>query len=96
MSHVPTPAVSGGETRLERALNLLSAFTMAMTVPQVLTIWVNQNAAGVSLISWSAYLLSAIVWLFYGLRRRNATIYLPCIGWIILDSAVVIGVIAHR
>lgn len=68
---------------------------MLMTVPQVLTIWVGENAGGVSLISWISYLLSACLWFVYGLQKRDKTIYLACIGWIALDAAVVLGVIVH-
>lgn len=96
MFHGPAPSVFGGRSRLDLILNLLSIFTMVMTVPQVLTIWLQQDARGVSLISWSAYLLAAIVWFFHGLQKRDPAIYLACIGWIVLDSAIVIGVIAHR
>ena len=38
-------------------------FTMLMTNPQVLTIWGSHRATGVPLVSWSAYLFSAVVWL---------------------------------
>ena len=89
------PAVSA-TNRLERALNVLSAFTLVMTVPQVLSIWVQHNAAGVSLLSWSAYLISAVLWMIHGLRRHDPSIYLPCVGWIILDLAIVVGIITMR
>lgn len=68
---------------------------MLMTVPQVLTIWVGRDASGVSLISWASYLLSACLWLVYGIQKRDQTIYVACIGWILLDAAVVIGVLMH-
>jgi len=71
----------------------LSIFTMVMTVPQILTIWRDQHAAGVSALSWGAYLAAAFVWLWYGLRDTN--IYLPCVGWIVLDGAVVIGALIY-
>ena len=76
---------------LRRAVNAMSAFTLAMTVPQVWTIWVARQAAGVSALSWGAYLLSACLWLVYGVKRRDRNIYLPCIGWIVLDAAVLAG-----
>ena len=81
---------------LQRVLRASSVVTMLMTVPQVLTIWLNRNAGGVSLVSWVAYLFSACLWLVYGLRKRDPTIYLACIGWILLDAAVVIGTIIYR
>src|SRR5437667_4120304 len=72
----------------KRLLGGLSIFTMVMTVPQVLTIWISHRAAGISMLSWGAYLFSAFVWLWYGFQKRDKNIYLPCIGWIMLDSAV--------
>jgi uncharacterized protein with PQ loop repeat len=89
----PLPAQSDAPTMLERLMNGLSVFTMAMTVPQVMNVWSGRQAGGVSLWSWSAYLLSAIVWLVYGLRKRDPHIYVPCIGWILLDAAIVVGLV---
>ncbi len=90
-SHNPQP-VSG----LEKVLRGLSVFTMVMTVPQVLTIWVGGDAGGVSLVSWVSYLVSACLWFVYGLQKQDKTIYLACVGWVLLDVAIVIGVIVHR
>jgi uncharacterized protein with PQ loop repeat len=81
---------------LEKVLRVLSFATMLLTLPQILTIWIGENADGVSLISWSAYFFSACLWLVYGLQKQDKTIYLACIGWILLDGAVVIGVLVHR
>jgi uncharacterized protein with PQ loop repeat len=81
---------------LEKILRVLSVFTMLMTVPQVLTIWVGRDAGGVSLVSWISYLFSACLWFVYGVRQHDKTIYLACIGWILLDLAVVAGIIVHQ
>jgi uncharacterized protein with PQ loop repeat len=82
-------------TRLQRVLGVTSVATMLMTVPQVLTIWVGHQAAGVSAASWSAYLVSAALWLAYGLQQRDRNIYLPCVGWIALDAAVIAGTLIY-
>jgi uncharacterized protein with PQ loop repeat len=89
----PNPQPVSG---LEKVLRGLSVFTMLMTVPQVLTIWVGGNAGGVSLVSWISYLVSACLWFVYGLQKQDKTIYLACVGWVLLDVAIVIGVIVHR
>jgi uncharacterized protein with PQ loop repeat len=91
----PTDHTASPKTALRRILGGMSVFTMFMTVPQVLTIWVGHQAAGVSVISWSAYLLSAILWFWYGLQKRDKNIYLPCIGWVGLDTAVIIGAVIY-
>ena len=68
---------------------------MLMTIPQVLTIWVGHQAAGVSLLSWSGYLISAVLWFWYGIQKQDRNIYLPCVGWIALDGAVIVGVLIY-
>jgi uncharacterized protein with PQ loop repeat len=83
------------ESNLDRVLGFMSIFTMLMTIPQVLTIWVGHQAAGVSVVSWSAYLVSAVLWFWYGLRKGDRNIYLPCVGWVGLDAAVIVGALVH-
>jgi uncharacterized protein with PQ loop repeat len=96
----PDPTTPAGvnakpDTLLRRLLGWMSAFTLAMTLPQVWTIWVGHQATGVSILSWSAYLLSAVLWFWFGLQQRDKNIYLPCIGWLIMDSAVIAGALVY-
>lgn len=81
---------------LRHILRLFSMVTMAMTVPQVIAVWTSAHAEGVSVASWLAYLCSAFLWLVYGLRKRDKTIYVACLGWILLDAAIVLGVLVRR
>ena len=83
------------DVMLRRLLGGMSVFTMLMTIPQVATIWVGHQAAGVSIVSWSAYLASAILWFWHGVRSGDKNIYLPCVGWAGLDSAVIVGAIIY-
>ena len=98
MTMLPADAscVKPPTSALERVLRVLSVFTMLMTVPQVLTIWIGHNAGGVSLFSWSSYLLSALLWFVYGVQKGDKTIYLACVGWVVLDIAIVAGAIVYR
>src|ERR1700739_4437388 len=86
---------SRSNPRLRRLMGGMSVFTMIMTIPQVLAIWVGHQAGGVSMVSWSTYLVSALLWFWFGLRQRDWNIYLPCIGWIVLDSAVIVGAVVY-
>ena len=87
----PTPF----DTTFRRLLGGVSIFTMLMTIPQVVTIWFGHQAAGVSILSWSAYLISAILWFAHGLRSGDRNIYLPCVGWMGLDGAVIVGALLY-
>lgn len=93
-----TPAVQpfAPTAAMNRLIRSLSIFTMVMTIPQVWTIWAAQQTTGVSLVSWGAYLGSAVLWFWYGLQRHDRNIYLPCVGWMMLDGAVILGVLINR
>jgi uncharacterized protein with PQ loop repeat len=86
---------SRSDRLLRRVLGGMSLFTMFMTVPQVLTIWIGHLTAGVSLLSWNAYLISAVLWFWFGIQKRDKNIYLPCLGWISLDCGVIVGVLIY-
>ena len=86
---------STAEAKLRRLLGGMSIFTLLMTIPQVLTIWVGRQAAAVSIFTWSAYLFSAILWFWFGLQKQDKNIYLPCIGWMALDLAVIVGALIY-
>ncbi len=94
-STTPAAHASRSDTVLRRLLGGMSIFTMLMTIPQVLTIWVGHQAAGVSILSWSAYLVSAVLWFWFGIQKRDWNIYLPCVGWVVLDSAVIAGAVVY-
>ena len=86
---------SKSDKTLRVLLGSMSVFTMLMTVPQVWVIWVGHQAAGVSVLSWGAYLVSAILWFWHGLKTADRNIYLPCVGWIGLDVAVIAGALVY-
>jgi uncharacterized protein with PQ loop repeat len=90
----PVPA-HGSTDALEKVLPAFSVLTLAMTVPQAWSVWFAREAGGVSLLSWATYLLSALLWFVYGWRKRDKTIYLACIGWIVVDAVIVAGVLAR-
>jgi len=94
-SATPAGSSSQSDIMLRRFLGGMSIFTLLMTVPQVWTIWINQQAAGVSILSWGAYLLSAVLWFWFGLKQGDKNIYLPCIGWMVLNGAVVVGAVVY-
>src|SRR2546423_12881010 len=89
-------ASSPPATGLEKLLRGLSVFTMLITVPQVLTIWIEHNAGGGFRISLVSYLIAAVLWLLYALQEREKTIYLRFGGWVLVDLAVLIVVVVYH
>jgi uncharacterized protein with PQ loop repeat len=95
----PLPAPPAQPTRFDAMLRPflggMSVFTMLMTIPQVLAIWIGHQAGGISVVTWSAYLASAVLWFVHGVSRGDKNIYLPCIGWAGLDTAVIVGAVLY-
>jgi uncharacterized protein with PQ loop repeat len=94
MHSPPVPTTS--KTSFDRVLYAFSIITILMTIPQVLSVWMNRSAEGVSIITWGTYLVSACVWLVHGLKQRDPTIYRACVAWIVLDAAIVVGALLFR
>lgn len=92
----PPPVSTTSKTSFDRVLYAFSIITILMTIPQVLSVWMNRSAEGVSIITWSTYLVSACVWLVHGLKQRDPTIYRACLAWIVLDASIVVGALVYR
>ena len=92
---MPSPWTSPSQSEgvLTKIIAGFSVVTMLATIPQVVSAWTAPAVSGVSLISWVAYTIGAGLWFVHGIQKRDPSIYVACIGWIILDAAVVIGVL---
>ncbi len=64
-----------------------------VTLPQVVQIFAQQDAGGVSLFSWSAYLVGASIWFTYGLIHREKPILFFNALNIPIYAAVVLGTV---
>jgi hypothetical protein len=84
------------DTLLRRLLGGMSLFTRLVTIPQVLAIWFSHQAAGgfAIIIECVSCLCRYLVW--FGIQKHDKNIYLPCVGWMVLDSAVILGAIIYK
>lgn len=64
-------------------------------LPQVLKIWVNKNASGVSIVSWIAFLGGATFWLTYGILHREKPIIFMYITMLLLEILIIIGILLY-
>jgi uncharacterized protein with PQ loop repeat len=98
MAHGPgaSQAAGASDSPVAKILPFVSVATMVMTLPQIWTVWVEGQVEGVSLLSWGTYMVGACLWFVHGLAMRDKAIYVACIGWILLNGAVVVGVLVHR
>jgi uncharacterized protein with PQ loop repeat len=79
---------------------LLNELVLAMaivaplfTLPQVYNIWIRDEAAGVSMATWGFFIVSAVIWLLYGLTLKNIPLIVSSTLWALLDCSVALGLI---
>ena len=80
---------------LDKCIYVIGLVGPIMTLPQVKIIWIDHQVEGVSLLSWSAFLVIAIFWILYGLAHKELPIIITNALFLILDTAVVIGILLY-
>jgi len=93
--HEPYPHPDKWKRFMDRAVYVVGAIGPLMTLPQIIKIWIEKDAAGVSIITWSAYLFYGVFWLIYGIMHREKPIIFAYIFWVTLQAFVVIGAIIY-
>ncbi len=80
---------------MDKLIYLIALVWPILTLPQVYMVWVEKNAAWLSLFTWTAYVVSPILWLIYGIVHKEKAIIFSNILWIIVDLAVLIGAVIY-
>jgi len=93
--HEPYPHPSKLKRFIDKSIYVIAVFGMVMTIPQITKIWVEKNAAGVSAISWGAYMVGATFWLTYGIVHKEKPIIFTNSIWIFLEILVVVGTLIY-
>jgi uncharacterized protein with PQ loop repeat len=67
-----------------------------MTIPQILVIFGNQSAKNVSILTWSAYNLASMVWLYYGFVHKEKAIIITQVLWIVVQTIIIAGILIYK
>jgi uncharacterized protein with PQ loop repeat len=65
-------------------------------VPQVLTLYVSQNAQGLALFTWVVLALVNIVWIYYGRVHNERPIVLTNAASLVLNFTIALGVLLYK
>ena len=80
---------------IDQLVYFVGAVGPIMTLPQLYTVWVDQSAAGVSLITWSAYIFTAAFWITYGFIHKEKPIIFTHSCWILIHCLMVTGILMY-
>lgn len=81
---------------LDSMIYFVAVITPVMTIPQIAKIWVDQNVSGISVITWSTYLLATVFWLLYGIVHRAKPIIFSNGIWVVIHAIIITGVVLYR
>jgi uncharacterized protein with PQ loop repeat len=93
--HEPYPHPNKWKRTVDTLIYPIVMFGPVMTIPQLWNIWIDKNAAGVSAISWGAYMVTSTFWLIYGIMHKEKPIIFSSCLWIILQALIVLGTLMY-
>ncbi len=65
-------------------------------LPQVLTVWVNRETAGVPLLTWIVLSFTSVIMAAYAIKHKVKPLIITYIPLFFLNIAVVIGILLFR
>lgn len=94
--HEPYPHPNKLKNMVDKLIYVVGIGGIIMMLPQLYKIWIEKNASGISVISFTGFVVANIFWLLYGILHREQPIIILYTLWIILNSLVVVGTILYR
>ncbi len=67
-----------------------------LVLPQVYKIWIEKDASGVSVTSWTGFVVIGVIWLLYAIVHKEKPLIITYIGFITIQSFVVIGALIYN
>lgn len=80
---------------LERLMIFVAVVGPFANLPQLLKIWIKKKTNGVSLVSWILFSILSIVWLIYGIVKKDKYIIIALGITLILQLLIVIGTVIY-
>jgi len=78
---------------IDGSMDVIGLISPIMTIPQVVTVWTTTNTQAISLPTWVTYIFISFAWVIYGVYRKEAPIIAANVLFLILDTALVIGML---
>ncbi|MFH1325316.1 MAG: SemiSWEET family transporter [archaeon] len=93
--HEQYPSPNKLKRFLDKIIYVVVFGGIIMTVPQVVKIWADKSAEGLSIVTWISYLVFSAVWFFYGVLHNDKPIIIGNFFWIIFDVLIVLGIVLY-
>ena len=80
---------------LERLMIFVAVVGPFANLPQLFKIWIKKKTNGVSMVSWILFSILSLVWLIYGIVKKDKYIIITFGISLILQLLIVIGTVIY-
>lgn len=82
-------------TQIDRAMYIIGLIGPMATLPQIWSIYSSKSAAGISVLSWVFYLVTALTSLAYSVAHKLKPLILGNLFWIFVHLIVIYGCLKY-
>ena len=79
----------------DRFIIALGIFNIFATLPQLLEIWINKDATGVSFVTWAYYTFFSAMFIVYGVLHKEKPIIVNYSLVVVLYLGITIGALLY-
>ena len=83
-------------TIFTKVVNVVALLSPLITLPQLLDIYINKNASGVSSLTWLLYIFTASMWVSYGIIHKERILIINGTLGVILAGLIFIGTLIYK
>ena len=76
---------------IEKAAYVVALAGPLSSIPQMWEIWMDRNAAGVSFVTWTLFLVTSLVWLSYAIVQRDRPLIVSNSLWVVVEAIIMVG-----
>ncbi len=91
----PYPHPDKMKALFDKLAYLVALGVVAMTLPQVLQVWVGKNASGLSMITWLSLAAGNVFWVVYALLHKEKVVLAANGAALVLNAMVVAGIFVY-
>ena len=79
------------EKLIEKAAYVVALAGPLSSVTQAWEIWMDRNAAGVSLVTWTLFFITSLIWLLYAIDKREVPLIISNGLWMVFEAVIMVG-----
>lgn len=91
----PYPARSPWKRLLDKVIFAAGVIGPIFSIPQIVLIYSNRDATGISPVSWFGWAALDIIWIVYGLVHKEPPIAVTYTFWFVVNLTVAFGAILY-